>query len=72
MKGPFPCSVLTKSACTRASTNVSCTPVFVAFVGMSSFESAIAIGIVIRQAVIIKAIHAFLLCMFTLRHIYPI
>ena len=62
MNGPSPCSVATKSALTSASTSESCTPVFVALVGISSLESANAIGDVTRKAVIIRAINAFLLC----------
>ena len=40
MKGPSPCSVVTKSACASAATKESWTPVEEAFVGMSSYSSA--------------------------------
>ena len=56
VKGPSPCNVLTKSACTKAATNESWTPVFCALVGMSSFSSATTAGVTRRLAVTSKAI----------------
>ena len=41
MKGPVPSKVDTRFACARAATRELCTPVFAAFVGISSVASAL-------------------------------
>ena len=45
VKGPSACSAVTRSAWARAATNESCSPVFCAFVGISSDSSAATIGL---------------------------
>ena len=45
VKGPSACSAVTRSAWARAATSESCSPVFCAFVGISSDSSAATIGV---------------------------
>ena len=61
VNGPSPCKALTRSACERAATRESCTPVLWAFVGMSSFSSATTTGETNRLAITSMAIVALLL-----------
>ena len=45
VNGPSACSAVTRSAWESAATRASCSPVFCAFVGMSSVSSAATIGL---------------------------
>ena len=45
VNGPSACKAVTRFACASAATRESCSPVFCAFVGMSSDSSAATIGL---------------------------